>query len=221
MACKYTRQRRYRNLDRTDMFANSSLLLLTAVAAYALGSIPFGLIFTRLTGRGDIRQIGSGNIGATNVLRTGSRPLAALTLIFDAGKGAVAVLIAEHFAGPQTAALAGALAGALVVIGHCFPVWLKFSGGKGVATSLAVFAAIDLRLGGTFVIVWLLTAFITRYSSLAALCAVLTVACGGFLMLQDHFIQVTLGIVAGLVWVRHHANIGRLLAGTETKIGAK
>jgi len=195
------------------------ILLFSAlsVAAYLLGSVPFGLIFTKISGRGDIRGIGSGNIGATNVLRTGSRKLAGLTLIFDAGKGAVAVAVAGHFAGSQMAAVAGLL----VVAGHCFPIWLKFVGGKGVATSLAVFATLDLRLGGLFVLVWLVTAWLSRFSSLAALCAVLAVTTGSFFLLDDSVTQIIILLLSALVWTRHHANIGRLLNGTETKIGAK
>jgi glycerol-3-phosphate acyltransferase PlsY len=195
------------------------ILLFSAlsVAAYLLGSVPFGLIFTKISGRGDIRGIGSGNIGATNVLRTGSRKLAGLTLIFDAGKGAVAVAVAGHFAGSQMAAVAGLL----VVAGHCFPIWLKFVGGKGVATSLAVFATLDLRLGGLFVLVWLVTAWLSRFSSLAALCAVLAVTTGSFFLLDDGVTQIIILLLSTLVWTRHHANIGRLLNGTETKIGVK
>ena len=195
------------------------ILLFSAlsIAAYLLGSVPFGLIFTKIPGRGDIRGIGSGNIGATNVLRTGSCKLAGLTLIFDAGKGAVAVAVAGYFAGSQMAAVAGLL----VVAGHCFPIWLKFIGGKGVATSLAVFATLDLRLGGLFVLVWLVTALLSRFSSLAALCAVLAVTTGNFFMLDDGVTQIIILLLSALVWTRHHANIGRLLNGTETKIGAK
>ena len=195
------------------------ILLFSAlsVAAYLLGSVPFGLIFTKISGRGDIRGIGSGNIGATNVLRTGSRKLAGLTLIFDAGKGAVAVAVAGHFAGSQMAAVAGLL----VVAGHCFPIWLKFVGGKGVATSLAVFATLDLRLGGLFILVWLVTAWLSRFSSLAALCAVLAVTTGSFFLLDDGVTQIIILALSALVWTRHHANIGRLSNGTETKIGAK
>ena len=199
------------------MLTSSFLTIILIVAAYGIGSIPFGLIFTKLAGRGDIRTIGSGNIGATNVLRTGSRKLAVLTLIFDAGKGAVAVMAATYFADAHSAAFVGLM----VVIGHCFPVWLKFAGGKGVATSLAVFAALDLQLGAVFIIVWLVTAFISRFSSLAALCAVLAVTAGGFVLLDDVIIQISVLLLSALVWTRHHQNIGRLLAGTETKIGAK
>ena len=204
-------------MDGDLMLTSSFLTIILIVAAYGIGSIPFGLIFTKLAGRGDIRAIGSGNIGATNVLRTGSRKLAVLTLIFDAGKGAVAVVAATYFADAHSAAFVGLV----VVIGHCFPVWLKFVGGKGVATSLAVFAAVDLRLGTVFVIVWLFTAFVSRYSSLAALCSVLAVTAGGFVLLDDLISQISILLLSALVWTRHHQNIGRLLAGTETKIGAK
>ncbi|MDC1121063.1 glycerol-3-phosphate 1-O-acyltransferase PlsY [Alphaproteobacteria bacterium] len=195
------------------------ILLFSAlsIAAYLLGSVPFGLIFTKISGRGDIRGIGSGNIGATNVLRTGSPKLAGLTLIFDAGKGSVAVAVAGHFAGSQMAAVAGLL----VVAGHCFPIWLKFVGGKGVATSLAVFATLDLRLGGLFILVWIVTALLSRFSSLAALCAVLAVTIGSFFLLDDVVTQIIILALSALVWTRHHTNIGRLLNGTETKIGAK
>mgnify|MGYP001970004026 CR=1 FL=1 len=192
-------------------------MIILIIVAYVIGSIPFGLIFTKLSGRGDIRNIGSGNIGATNVLRTGSQKLAILTLVLDASKGAVAVVVANYLSDIHIAALAGLWA----VIGHCFPVWLKFKGGKGVATSLAVFAAVDIRLGGVFVIVWLITAFLSRYSSLAALSAVLSVTVGGFVLLNDMISQVCILLLSGLVWTRHGSNIGRLLAGTETKIGVK
>ena len=191
--------------------------IIVIIFAYGIGSIPFGLLFTKLSGRGDIRNMGSGNIGATNVLRTGSRKLAVLTLVFDAGKGAVAVGVANYFADIHIAALAGLL----TVIGHCFPVWLKFQGGKGVATSLAVFATLDIRLGGVFAIIWLATAFLSRYSSLAALNAVLAVTVGGFFLLDDMVSQICILLLSGLVWARHHSNIGRLLAGSETKIGVR
>ena len=199
------------------MLTLSFSTIILIIVAYGIGSIPFGLIFSILFGRGDIRKIGSGNIGATNVLRTGSRKLAGLTLVFDAGKGAVAVGVCIYFADIHVAALAGLLA----VIGHCFPVWLKFEGGKGVATSLAVFATLDIRLGGVFAIVWLATAFLSRYSSLAALIAVLAVTVGSFVLLDDMISQTCILLLSSLVWTRHHSNIGRLLAGTETKIGAK
>jgi glycerol-3-phosphate acyltransferase PlsY len=217
MVNRFTQSQLWINPERVMMTDQILLFSALSVAAYLLGSVPFGLIFTKISGRGDIRGIGSGNIGATNVLRTGSRKLAGLTLIFDAGKGAVAVAVAGHFAGSQMAAVAGLL----VVAGHCFPIWLKFVGGKGVATSLAVFATLDLRLGGLFVLVWLVTAWLSRFSSLAALCAVLAVTTGSFFLLDDGVTQIIILLLSALVWTRHHANIGRLLNGTETKIGIK
>ena len=217
MVSSFTQSQLWINPERAMMTDQILLFSALSVAAYLLGSVPFGLIFTKISGRGDIRGIGSGNIGATNVLRTGSRKLAGLTLIFDAGKGSVAVTVAGHFAGSQMAAVAGLL----VVAGHCFPIWLKFVGGKGVATSLAVFATLDLRLGGLFVLVWLVTAWLSRFSSLAALCAVLAVTAGSFFLLDDDVTQIIILLLSALVWTRHHANIGRLLNGTETKIGAK
>ena len=217
MVSRFTQSQLWINPERAMMTDQILLFSALSVAAYLLGSVPFGLIFTKISGRGDIRGIGSGNIGATNVLRTGSRKLAGLTLIFDAGKGAVAVAVAGHFAGSQMAAVAGLL----VVAGHCFPIWLKFVGGKGVATSLAVFATLDLRLGGLFVLVWLVTAWLSRFSSFAALCAVLAVTTGSFFLLDDGVTQIIILSLSALVWTRHHANIGRLLNGTETKIGAK
>ena len=185
--------------------------------AYGFGSIPFGLIITKIGGGGDIRQIGSGNIGATNVLRTGNKTLAVLTLVADASKGAIAVLVAKQYGDPASAALAAIF----VVIGHCFPVWLKFNGGKGVATSLAVLASLDIRLGGLFVATWLGTAFVTRYSSLSALLAMLACVAGGFVWLDTMLAHVATILLGAIVWMRHHANIERLLTGTESKIGKK
>ena len=197
--------------------------LWVATIAYLLGSVPFGLVLTRLFGGGDIRDIGSGNIGATNVLRTGKRFVAALTLILDAGKGAVAVLLANHFIDANAAAYAGLIA----IIGHCFPVWIGFKGGKGVATYLAVMSALDIRLGLIFAVLWLGTAFITRYSSLAALVATMGATIGAFVfdaqnnVASFNAIPISMIVMTGLIWVRHHANIGRLLSGQETKIGQK
>lgn len=197
--------------------------LWVATIAYLLGSVPFGLVLTRLFGGGDIRDIGSGNIGATNVLRTGKRFVAALTLILDAGKGAVAVLLANHFIDVNAAAFAGLIA----IIGHCFPVWIGFKGGKGVATYLAVMSALDIRLGLIFAVLWLGTAFITRYSSLAALVATMGATIGAFVfdaqnnVASFNAVPISMIVMTGLIWVRHHANIGRLLSGQETKIGQK
>ena len=199
------------------MFDDYGSLLLVICFAYGLGSIPFGLILTRLAGAGDIRQVGSGNIGATNVLRTGNKRLAMATLLFDAGKGATAVLLATHL----TSTALTALAAVLVVLGHCFPVWLKFKGGKGVATSLAALTTLDTYIGGLFVAVWLITALVTRYSSLSALLSMLACVTAGFMALDDIMTQVAILLLGALVWSRHHANIARLLAGKEIKIGTK
>ena len=188
------------------------------VAAYLAGSIPFGLILTRMAGAGDIRQIGSGNIGATNVLRTGNKLLAVLTLIGDAGKGAAIVLAVAAAGGTP---LLIAVAGAASVVGQCFPVWLRFRGGKGIATNVAVFAAFDIRLGLAFAVLWLGTAAITRYSSLAALVATLGCSIAAFWLDLDLPVAVAVLLMSGLSWTRHHQNIGRLLTGTETRIGGK
>ncbi len=186
-----------------------------AALGYLLGSIPFGVLLTRLAGTGDLRKIGSGNIGATNVLRTGRKDLAALTLLGDALKGTAAVLIGGMW-GPDTAVIAGVFA----FLGHLFPVWLGFRGGKGVATFLGVVAALDLAAGLIFAAVWLATAFLTRYSSLSALLASLSVPlflfwAGGFQLAE------ATGLLALLLWVKHGANIRRLLSGRESRIGAK
>jgi len=198
------------------MFDAFGSLLMVICLAYGLGSIPFGLIITKLAGEGDIRQVGSGNIGATNVLRTGNKKLALATLFFDAGKGAIAVLLSIQL----TDSALTALAAVLVVTGHCFPIWLKFQGGKGVATSLAAIATLDIRIGLVFVFVWLITALVSRYSSLSALLAMFACGLGSFFLLNDGMAQIAISLMGVLVWSRHRANIGRLFNGTETKIGA-
>ena len=198
-----------------DVFLSPATVL---IAAYLAGSIPFGLIVTRLGGKGDIRQIGSGNIGATNVLRTGNKLLAALTLIGDACKGAAIVLMVSALGGSP---LLIAIAGAASVVGHCFPVWLKFRGGKGIATNVAVFAAFDIHLGLAFAVLWLGTAAVTRYSSLAALVATLGCSVTAFWLGMDMPIAVAVMMMSALSWARHHQNIGRLLTGTESRIGGK
>src|SRR6202166_3160956 len=191
------------------------LLLATAIAAYLLGSIPFGLVLTRLAGLGDIRTIGSGNIGATNVLRTGNRALAAATLLLDGGKGAVAVLLGRHF-GPEVAALAGASA----LVRDLAPVWLRCKGGKGVATGLGVLLAASVFTGVAACASWILVALLTRYSSLAALVAFALAPL--FAWLQGDVPTAWLATaMAVLVYLRHRANIRRLLGGTESKLGAK
>ncbi len=189
--------------------------LVAAVAGYLLGSIPFGLLLTRLAGMGDIRKIGSGNIGATNVLRTGNRALAALTLLLDGGKGAAAVLLGARF-GPDTAVLAGAGA----IVGHLFPLWLGFKGGKGVATGLGVLLAAAFPAGLAACATWLAVAFLFRYSSLAALASFALSPLYGWLLGDPQIAQLA-AFVAVLVFIRHLGNIRRLLKGEEPKIGAK
>jgi glycerol-3-phosphate acyltransferase PlsY len=185
------------------------------VFGYLLGSIPFGLILTRLAGFGDIRNIGSGNIGATNVLRTGNKKLALATLILDGGKGAVAVLVARYF-NPELAVYAGGAA----FIGHLFPVWLKFKGGKGVATGLGVLLGLNWIVGVLACVTWLVVAFVFRYSSLSALLALALAPVYAIWLGTPG--QIVLGIgLAVLVWIRHHENIRRLLKGEEPKIGKK
>ena len=191
----------------------SGMLVLIALGGYLLGSIPFGLVLTRLAGLGDIRKIGSGNIGATNVLRTGNKALAAATLLLDGGKGAVAVLIANHLYGPD----AGIVAGAGAFLGHLFPVWLKFRGGKGVATTLGIFLAIAWPVGVIACLVWLLVAFLFRYSSLAALIAVAAAPVAAWFLADRPTAALAL-FLAIVIWLRHHENIARLLKGEESKI---
>lgn len=184
--------------------------------AYLLGSIPFGLVLTRLAGLGDVRKIGSGNIGATNVLRTGRKDLAAATLLLDAVKGAVAVLIGWRVGGPDFAAVAALGA----FLGHLFPVWLGFKGGKGVATYLGTLTACVPLAGLVFAGVWLLAAFAMRYSSLAALLAALVTPVFLYVMRDYQFAEV-FALLTVVLWAKHHANIRRLLAGTESRIGKK
>jgi glycerol-3-phosphate acyltransferase PlsY len=193
-----------------------AVLALWGALGYLLGSIPGGVIMARLMGLGNLRNIGSGNIGATNVLRTGNKKAAALTLIFDAGKGAIAVLAARA-AAPEDAVQLAAL---MAFIGHCFPVWLGFSGGKGVATYLGILLALAWPMGLAACGIWLAVAVITRYSSLAALVA------AGWMPVVMAFtgygaaaaLAASLGL---LIYARHWANIQRLRSGTEGKIGAK
>jgi glycerol-3-phosphate acyltransferase PlsY len=184
-----------------------------AIVAYLLGSIPFGLVLAKLGGYGDIRHIGSGNIGATNVLRTGNKGLAALTVLLDAGKGAVAVALAEQL-GPDMAAIAAVFA----LLGHLFPLWLGFKGGKGVATSGGILIAYAWPVGLVAFATWLGLAFLTRYSSLAALIAALLSPLYAWLLIGDPQTTQVVAVLAVLVVLRHHANIRRLLKGEETKI---
>jgi glycerol-3-phosphate acyltransferase PlsY len=194
-------------------------IALCVVGGYLLGSIPFGVIATRLGGAADVRTIGSGSTGATNVLRTGRRDLAAITLIGDAGKGALAVLLAGWLLGSQTDA---AIAGGAAFLGHCFPVWLKFRGGKGVATFYGTMFAIAwpaaLLAGAT----WLIMAAIFRYSSLAGLTAAALAPLYVFLTGQTPEAKLYMAaFMAVLIFIRHEANIRRLLKGEEPRIGAK
>jgi acyl phosphate:glycerol-3-phosphate acyltransferase len=187
--------------------------ILAAALAYLLGSIPFGLVLTRLAGYGDIRRIGSGNIGATNVLRTGSKGLAALTLLLDLAKGAVAVLIARRF-GPDMAAVAAVF----VFLGHLYPVWLGFKGGKGVATAGGIVIAYAWPVGLAALATWLAVAVATRYSSLAALTACALAPLYAWLITHDQRTTEVILALAVIVILRHHANIRRLLKGEESRI---
>jgi glycerol-3-phosphate acyltransferase PlsY len=191
---------------------------LCAVFGYLLGSIPFGVIVTRLGGAGDVRKIGSGNIGATNVLRTGRRDLAAITLLGDGGKGAAAVLIAQLITHSADAA---ALAGGAAFVGHLFPVWLGFKGGKGVATFFGTMIAIAWPAGLAAGATWIVMAFVFRMSSLAALTAAALAPLYVFLFNQTPESKLWLAaFMAVLIFIRHHENIRRLLKGEEPRIGA-
>lgn len=193
-------------------------ILICVVVGYLCGSIPFGLILTKMAGGGDIRTIGSGNIGATNVLRTGRKSLAAATLILDATKGAFSIFIVSLFL--SKAVLADAylgLAGVSAVIGHCYPVWLKFSGGKGVATGLAVVTMLSPISGILFIATWILVAYIMKYSSLAALAAFASSSISA-LILENNEISIAFIFITLLAFFRHTENIKRLLSGEESKI---
>ena len=187
-----------------------------AAAAYALGSVPFGLILTRMAGLGDIRAVGSGNIGATNVLRTGRRSLAAGTLVLDGAKGALAVALVGWLFGPVWMPLAAISA----VVGHCFPAWLRFRGGKGVATGLGVLLALDWRMGLAACAVWAAVFALTRISSAGALAAFAAAPLLAPILLPPGWYVAPLGL-AILGWGRHRPNIARLLAGTEPRFGRK
>jgi glycerol-3-phosphate acyltransferase PlsY len=192
------------------------LVLAALVIGYLLGSIPFGLLLTRFAGLGDIRNIGSGNIGATNVLRTGNKKIAAATLLGDALKGTVAVLVGRWLAGGDGAMIAGLAA----FLGHLFPVWLRFRGGKGVATFIGVTLGLYWPALLVFAVVWLGTAAIFRYSSLGALAAsVATTA--SFFVFGRPSVGVLFIVMTVLLWMRHAENLRRLAAGTESRIGRK
>ncbi|MCA0920085.1 glycerol-3-phosphate 1-O-acyltransferase PlsY [Pseudooceanicola nanhaiensis] len=193
-----------------------TVLILWAVLGYLLGSIPFGVLLTKAFGLGDLRKVGSGNIGATNVLRTGNKGAAALTLLLDGGKGAVAVLLARALAGPDAAQLAGLMA----FLGHCFPVWLGFRGGKGVATYIGLLLALYWPAGLMACATWLAVALVLRISSLSALVAALLGPLWVWLLGAPQMI-VLVAALGVLIFIRHHQNIARILAGTEPKIGKK
>jgi glycerol-3-phosphate acyltransferase PlsY len=200
-------------------------LIVTFVMAYLFGSIPFGLLLTRAAGLGDIRAIGSGNIGATNVLRTGNKGLAAATLLLDAGKAVVAVLVARTLlSNPYLpiggdAALPLYLAAIAAFLGHCFPVWLGFKGGKGVAVMIGSLLALSWPVGLIFCAVWLLIAATRKMSSLAALTAAATAPIFSF-VLVDEWLAATAAVLALLLFYQHRSNILRLIAGTEPTIGS-
>lgn len=194
----------------------TALLLGAAIIGYLLGSIPFGLILTKAAGLGDVRSIGSGNIGATNVLRTGNKKLAAATLLLDALKGTFAVLIAKAFFGVEASLVAGFFA----FLGHLYPVWLGFKGGKGVATYLGVLLAVAPLMMLGFIVVWVVTAFLTRISSLSALIAMLAIPVALWIV-EGEKTALLITILSIISWIKHRENIKRLLAGTESKIGQK
>ena len=191
-------------------------VIATFLFGYLLGSIPFGLILTRLAGTGDIRNVGSGNIGATNVLRTGRKGLAVATLVGDMLKGTAAVLLVNWFTGPEY----GLVAGAGAVFGHVYPIWLKFKGGKGVATYIGVLIAVSWPIAAAFGVIWGAIAALTRYSSLSGL-----IASAATPVLLWFFVgpkpAVLFLILTALVWIKHRGNLARLRAGTEPRIGSK
>lgn len=217
--------------------------LIAAIGGYLLGSIPFGLVLTKLAGYGDIRDIGSGNIGATNVLRTGNKKLAAATLILDGAKGAIAVLLAVYLmhvffddcsatvftegadtskcASPFTFQTVPMLAGFCALLGHLYPVWLKFKGGKGVATTLGTYLALSPIVGAASCAIWLVTALVTRYSSLSALVAIAAAPFVSYFFVKDPNLTGMCGIVATLVFFKHRENVKRLMKGEEPRIGKK
>lgn len=199
-----------------EFVTSQGMLLLTAVLGYLLGSIPFGVLVTRAMGLGDLRQIGSGNIGATNVLRTGNKGAALATLLLDGGKGALAVLLARWFLAEDAAQVAGLAA----FLGHLFPVWLGFRGGKGVATFLGLLLALNWMIGALACLTWLVMAVIGRVSSIAALVAAASSGLWIVLMTDGSLLLLSL-VLTVLIYVRHWENLKRIKAGTEPRIGQK
>ena len=210
--------------------AISTVFALWGIGGYLLGSIPFGLVLTRLAGLGDIRKIGSGNIGATNVLRTGRKDLALLTVLLDASKAGIAAFVAASLAPAadyvflgnmtQVNVIAGLIAGSAGVVGHNFPVWLKFKGGKGVASTFGFILATNPLLALLALLTWLVMAFTFKYSSLSAITAAVLVPVYAFFLVEPVY-AVFYSAIALLVLVRHHANIRRLIKGEESKIKLK
>lgn len=194
--------------------------MLVMVLGYILGSIPFGILLTRMGGAGDLRQVGSGNIGATNVLRTGRKGLAAATLLLDMGKGALAVLIGMRIMGSGALDNGGAIAGTAAFIGHCFPVWLRFAGGKGVATMMGVVTALAWPVGLVFAALWLGMLGVTRISSAGGISAALSAPVAAWYFDHIELVPPILAMALIVLW-RHRANIGRLARGTEPRIGGK
>ena len=196
------------------MMGNENILAL--VLGYVLGSIPFGLLIARFAGHGDIRDIGSGNIGATNVLRTGSKKLAVFTLLLDMGKAAAAALLAAHFFGFVPSLIAGGAA----LFGHCYPVWLKFKGGKGVATYFGVLFAVFWQIGLVAAAVWIVSALLTRIVSLSGIITSVIVPIAAYFM-GGPKIAILCVVLGAIIILRHRENIGRISSRTEPKIGAK
>lgn len=206
----------YLGASMPELLTQLPVLVAVAAVGYLLGSIPFGIVMARLFGLGDLRQIGSGNIGATNVLRTGNKPAALLTLLGDAGKGAAAVLIARALFADDAAQIAGFAA----FLGHCFPIFLGFNGGKGVATWLGTMLALAWPVGLTACITWLVVALLFRVSSLAALAAAALSPIWAMLLGFPSYVVLSIAL-ALLIFLRHRANIERLIAGDEPRIGGK
>lgn len=193
---------------------------LTMLLGYLLGSIPFGIILTRVSGAGDLRQIGSGNIGATNVLRTGKKGLAAATLLLDLGKGAAAVVLGNYLLGTDSLVHGGAMAGVMAFIGHCYPVWLRFAGGKGVATMMGVVLALAWPLGLIFAAVWIGMLALTRISSAGGISAAISAPVACLILGYLDLFWACMAMALIVLW-RHRTNVARLLKGEEPRIGGK
>ncbi|WP_375627334.1 MULTISPECIES: glycerol-3-phosphate 1-O-acyltransferase PlsY [unclassified Bartonella] len=206
-------------MNEAEIFFQSTPWFIFLIS-YLIGSIPFGLLLTRLAKLGDVRTIGSGNIGATNVLRTGNKKLAALTLLCDMLKGTIVVFVIKFFSDPLDNSILVSLAGFFVFLGHLFPIWLKFKGGKGVATYLGVCLGIYWPAAIIFIIVWITIFLLTRYSSLSALISVVITAIFVFYF-SDPYFYFMLIVMSIFVYIKHYANIGRLLIGEESKIGTQ